>query len=289
MGPELAGDDYCALVPRFDAAALLPSFAELDAHPELLHRAVAGTLERDRLRLGAYFEDLVQFFVEHMAGHQDVVTGVVVSENKRTVGELDMLFRDGESCHHWELAVKFYLQVPDLAPDPGECFVGPETRDRLHFKMGRLRDHQVPMAKHAAAVEALAPWQPLQSAAFLRGRLFYPASSDWNQGFGGTSVAANHQRGWWCPVDRTEELLPQADSYAVLTRRDWFAPVDAAWDAITPLTREQVGAWASEAATTWEAGVTRTHVIAGLGPDGREVHRGFAVSIGWPGLDASGD
>lgn len=280
----LAGEDYCALVPQFDPTTLLPSFALLDADPGPLHQAVAGSLERDRLRLGAYFEDLIQFYVMQIAGHRDALSGVVIYDKKRTVGELDLLFRDGASCHHWELAVKFFLHVPELAPDPGDCFVGPQTRDRLHLKLARVRDHQLALAKHAAAAGAVASWQPLRSAALLRGRLFYPASSGWDAGMGGASVASNHPRGWWCPVDRCEELLPDADSYVLLTRREWFAPIDAAWDTVTPWTREQVCAWARDAASTWPVGVPRSYVVAGLDLDGQESHRGFLVSVGWPGV-----
>ncbi len=281
--PGLVGEGYCALVPRFEPATLLPAFAALDADPQALHQSVAGSLKGDRLRLGAYFEDLIRFFVMQIAGHRDVQSGVVIYDKKRTVGELDLLFRDGESCHHWELAVKFFLHVPELAPDLGDCFVGPQTRDRFHLKIARVRDHQVPLAGHAAAARVLAPWQPLRSAALLRGRLFYPASSGWDAGVGGSSVAPNHLRGWWCPVDRCDERLPHADSYALLTRREWLAPIDAALDAVTKWDREQVCAWAGEAAATWPVGVARSYVVAGLDPAGRELHRGFLVSVGWPG------
>ncbi len=282
-GPGLVEEDYCPTVPPVDSRVLRDTFAALDNDPESLHRAVAGHLERERIRLGAYFEDLIRYFVTDIRGHRDVTGGVVISEGKRTIGELDLLFRDGVSCHHWELAVKFYLHVPTLAEDPGECYLGPQTRDRLHLKLARVRDHQLPLAAGEAAVEALGSWQPLRSAALLRGRLFYPASSNWKDAEGGGPVAASHQRGWWCPVDRVEEPLPDADAYALLTRREWFAPIDAAWDRVTPWSRDQVCSWASEAAATWPTGEPVTHVIAGLDSDGLELHRGFVTSVGWPG------
>ena len=286
--PGLVVENDCAVVAPFDPATLQSAFVALDGDPQPLHLAVAGSLAGDRLRLGAYFEDLIHFFVTQVEGHRDTVSGVVIRDKKRTVGELDLLFRDGVSCHHWELAVKFFLQVPGLAPDPGDCFVGPQTRDRLHMKIARVRDHQVPLSKHPAAARVLAPWQPLRSAALLRGRLFYPASSDWAAGAGGDAVAVNHLRGWWCPVERCHEQLPEADSYALLTRRDWLAPVDAELDGVTRWDRGQVCAWATEAGATWPTGVARSHVVAGLDSDGRELHRGFLVSIGWPGRGVSG-
>ena len=138
--------------------------------------------------------------------------------------------------------MKFYLAVPDLTLDPKECFVGPQTRDRLHLKLARLRDHQLPLAGHAAAAVVLADWQPLLSAALIRGRLFYPASK------GGVD-----RRALWCPADHAGEQLPDADSYALLSRREWFAPVDASLDRLDPWSRERVCTWAGEVAATWPA------------------------------------
>ncbi len=281
--PGVVDSGYCPVVPPFDADALLPSFLALDAEPAPLHRAVASSWERERLRLGAYFEDLIRFHVTHLAGYRELESGVVIYDKKRTVGELDLLFRDGAQCDHWELAVKFFLHVPKLTGDTGECFVGPQTKDRLHIKIARVRDHQVPLANHPAAARSVAPWQPLQRAALLRGRLFYPVSSDWKAGAGAASLARDHLRGWWCSVDRCEEGLPSADSYALLTRREWFAPIDAASDAVIPWGREEVCAWAREAATTWPTGVARSYVVVGLDAHGQETHRGFLVSVGWPG------
>ncbi len=281
--PGLMDEGYGCTVPAFDQDELLPAFRALDARPEALHRAVAGSLGAERPRLGAYFEDLIEFFVRDVAGHRDLVSGVVIREEKRTVGELDLLFRDGPVCRHWELAVKFYMHVPGLVDDPSGCYLGPETRDRLHLKMERLRDHQLPLAGTAAAAEALASWQPLESAALVRGRLYYPASSDWSAGPSPTLVDSSHLRGWWCQVDRAEELLPDADSYALLTRAEWFAPVDASLDKITRWSRGQACKWAATAASTWPSGEARSHVVACLDADGGEVHRGFLTSVGWPG------
>ncbi|QDV05071.1 hypothetical protein Poly30_05660 [Planctomycetes bacterium Poly30] len=281
--PGLVDEDSLVSVPRFDPAGLLPSFVALDADPGPLRRAVAGSWGRERIRLGAYFEDLLRFFVVHIAGHGEAVSGVVIREGTRTVGELDLLFRDGATCHHWELAVKFYLHVPNLAPDPGDCFVGPQTRDRLHKKLARVRRHQLPLAKDPAAANALAAWQPLRSAALLRGRLFYPATSPWRSVVEAPWMAPDHLRGWWLPFDRCEELLPHAHSYALLTRREWLAPIDATNDPVKSWSRERLCAWAQEAAASWPEGVDRSHVVAGLDADGIELHRGFLVSVGWPG------
>lgn len=281
--PGLIARGYCPVVSGFSLDELLPAFERLDAQPAALHRAVAGSLRAERLRLGAYFEDLIQFFVRDVAGHRDPVSGVVIREEKRTVGELDLLFRDGAVCRHWELAVKFYMHVPGLVDDPSGCYLGPETRDRLHLKMERLRDHQLPLAGTRAAAAALASWQPLESAALVRGRLCYPASSDWSACPSPTLVDSSHLRGWWCPVDRAEGLLPDADSYALLTRAEWFAPVDASLDKIAPWSRGQACEWAATAAATWPSGEARSHVVACLDADGREVHRGFLTSVGWPG------
>lgn len=282
-GPGLMDGAFCALAEPHAAEALLPAFTALEANPERLHAAVGATLAAERLRLGTYFEELIRFFVTDVLGHRDARSGVVISENKRTIGELDLLFRDRDASYHWELAVKFYLHVPNLTSDPFEGYVGPQTRDRLHLKMARVRDHQLPLAQHAAAERIVAPWKPLQSAAFVKGRLFYPVSSDWRNGRAGTSIASDHSRGWWCAVDQARDSLPEADAYALLTRREWFAPVATTASNVTPWSRDEVLAWCAEAAATWPVGTARSYVVAGLDSEGEETHRGFLVSLGWPG------
>ena len=140
-------------------------------------------------RVGHYFERLVYFYLTRVracaiVGHRQQIT-----ENGRTVGELDFLFRDEfESLHHWEVAVKFFLYYPPDNPS-GSHFVGPNPQDNLERKAHRLRTHQLPLGRiHFAEIE--------HQAAFVKGMVFYHP-----QDVGPTrqpiELSPEHLRGAW--------------------------------------------------------------------------------------------
>lgn len=263
-------------------ASVVAALRAVDRDPGTLHAAVAPNLGAERFRLGTYFENLVAFFVAEILGFP-VESGRVVRENKRTLGELDLLFRSPTGGHHWELAVKFFLHVPLLREEIGHCFVGPQTRDRLHRKIARLCDHQLCLPAHPAAARHLLAHQPLRSAAVMRGRLFYPAAGRWTEGEAGPDAARDHLRGWWCCIDRCAAELPEAVHYALLPRRLWLAPVDVGLDNLELWSREEVLSWCRDCVENWPVGAARSFQFAAFDAGGRELHRGFLCSVGWPG------
>lgn len=123
--------------------------------------------ERFPRRTGRYFERLILYWLEHLRGCRLVAHGLQVRDDNRTVGEIDVLFRDEhDRLTHWELAVKFYLQVA-----PGKTaasdYVGPNVRDTLERKTRRLVEHQLRLSeRYFPDVEV--------RQAFVKGRIFTP-------------------------------------------------------------------------------------------------------------------
>ena len=281
-GADLLAAECCPIVPAMDRSELSSQLAPLEADPAPLHEFVAGSVARQPFRLGAYFEDLVGFYVAVVLGHR-VERGLPIRVAGRTLGELDLLFEAAGTRHHWELAVKFYLFLPGLEPEPGESFVGPQVRDRLHRKVARLRDHQVPLPGRDEASECLTTWLPLQSAALVRGRLFYPAQMDWRARQPVVDLSPGHECGWWCHVEALRDALPDASGYAWLERFQWLAPIDARIDPVEVFDRDGLIRSADAMGAEWPDDHPRSRVMVGLDADGMEVHRGFVVSTGWPG------
>ncbi|MFL6534769.1 MAG: DUF1853 family protein, partial [Pseudomonas sp.] len=60
-------------------------------------------------RLGLYYERLWQFAVQHAPGIEWIAANLPIRREGHTLGELDLLLRDGEGVHHLELAIKLYL------------------------------------------------------------------------------------------------------------------------------------------------------------------------------------
>ncbi|WP_353668076.1 DUF1853 family protein [Marinomonas sp. THO17] len=91
--------------------------------------------------LGSYFEALFSFAIEQLTELKIIKEHFQIDQMGKTLGEVDMLVRlpTGE-IHQFEIAIKFYLQRPDLAPND---WIGPNKNDSLHKKVTRARQHQL--------------------------------------------------------------------------------------------------------------------------------------------------
>lgn len=170
--PHIVRDCGLPLLPPERQAALREYFAADENRARLEPLLAIFLAERPSRRLGIYFEDLWGFVFEHHPHYQLLARNLPLREQGRTLGELDFLVRYlPESCvEHWELAVKFYLQVD------GRHWVGPGLRDRLDVKLARMRNHQLPVALGPTASAELArhAWQVSRQWALVPGRLFRP-------------------------------------------------------------------------------------------------------------------
>jgi uncharacterized protein len=226
------------------------------------------------LRLGVYFEDLVELHLRRVDGASNVRRSIPIRENKRTLGELDFLFQNAEGQQeHWEVAVKFYLYHAEQDPDSDRCFLGPRTIDRLDRKIYRMRDHQLPLPQTAPAKECLGPVGPIKSKALVRGRLFYPLDMEWRTCRIGTIPAHDHLRGWWAPISSLDGI-PNAEHYVIAQKRDWLScpPASAAHELYD---RDSL---------RLRLTTDRRHPVQviGMDADHRELHRGFVVPDEWP-------
>ncbi|QEG39184.1 hypothetical protein UC8_11450 [Roseimaritima ulvae] len=117
-------------------------------------------------RVGRYFERLVLYWLQHLRRVEIVAQSLPVRKGKRTIGEIDLLFRDEQGrLTHWELAVKFYLYVPQVRA-LNSHYLGPNVRDTFERKMQRLFDVQLPRSKRDF------PDVDVRQA-FVKGRIFY--------------------------------------------------------------------------------------------------------------------
>lgn len=150
--PSLLAD--CPVVPDFDPDRV---------DPEHLAAFLAETPGH---RVGRYFERLVLYWLQYVRRVEIVAKSLQIREGNRTVGEIDLLFRDEQHrLNHWEIAVKFYLhfQHKNLS---GSHFIGPNAADTFERKMERLFGHQLPRS------EASFPEVEIRQA-FVKGRIFY--------------------------------------------------------------------------------------------------------------------
>lgn len=113
----------------------------LDQQPEKL----INYLEKQNTRLlGTYFEALWTFYFSHHPSFEQGYFNLQVSDNKRTLGEFDILLKDKQGRYfHIELTCKFYLQWLDKQREI--LWIGPNCGDRLDIKFHRTYNHQLPL------------------------------------------------------------------------------------------------------------------------------------------------
>ena len=140
------GDDWCQRI----YAEHLDWLAELDRDPAPLLRQLSdsGHPASPRFRLGHYAEQLLACWLRRVAPAQQVACTVPVRQGQKTLGEFDLLWREGETLHHWELAWK--LQLHPGSADAGlDAWLGLHPADRLTEKLEHLFRVQLGLGRTA--------------------------------------------------------------------------------------------------------------------------------------------
>ncbi|MGC1331395.1 DUF1853 family protein [Pseudomonas sp.] len=208
------------------------------------HRPLVEWLTRGAAtrRLGLYYERLWQFALSQAPGIDLIAANLPIRREGHTLGELDILLRDGDGVHHLELAIKLYLgpQAGD-GHDPSH-WLGPGSHDRLDRKLAHLHDHQLPISARAESRQALAALDidVFSAQLWLGGYLLYP----W-PGTAAPPLGAHpqHLKGQW---------LHQCDwpaFYAASSPGRWQVLPRHAW--LAPARYGQQDTWSTEQLQQW--------------------------------------
>lgn len=276
-GPKV-DDPWCRSVYRDG----LDWLHDLDRDPLPLQRCLDQT---DSPLLGAYFEQLLGLWLDHLPETRLLARNLIVTEPGRRIGEFDLLFRDRsrDETVHWEVAVKFYLRHGQ----GGWRWLGPNPRDSLRRKLDKVFSRQLQLPQHPRARQLLQQRfgvNEVQSRALIKGYLFYPLDSDWRHPSATPpGVSRDHLKGWWCRQTDVPACLAQrlaAHRWVVLPRRQWLAPV---------IRHTEQGLMSGETLSARLADHFTHHhqaqLVVELAPSGtawREVSRGFVVNRHWP-------
>ncbi len=186
-------------------------------------------------RLGLMFERFWQFWWRRHTDLSQWLFNQQINKGGRTLGELDALQwqPDTRTLIHYELAVKFYLQVPtstlglDRGEEPEDCWVGPNLNDRLDLKWPQMRDRQLTVLYDVHRRPDL-PWNPdtIITRSLTRGRLFRPhrAFSHLHGISLDNSLNPAHDHGQWIHLNDWHHL--DGAHWKLLARQEWFAPLN---------------------------------------------------------------
>ncbi|MEX2579153.1 MAG: DUF1853 family protein [Verrucomicrobiales bacterium] len=151
-----------------------------------------------RRRVGYYFESLVRVWLKSLPEISDLEHGVRIMDDRRTLGELDFLFRRAGRLHHLEIALKFYLHFAEPM-NGGSRFVGPNAADSFEEKRDKLFGKQLPLGKASfPEIE--------ESGVLMKGRIFYrpdqPEPAELPR-----AMNPDHGRGTWIRENELEWLV----------------------------------------------------------------------------------
>ncbi|MBK5001529.1 DUF1853 family protein [Pseudomonas sp. S31] len=247
----------------------------LDADPQALHAWLGRITSR---RLGLYYEGLWQFALGQAPGVELLAANLAIRTEGRTLGELDIVLRDGDGCHHLELAIKLYLGPTDSDGDDAMQWLGPGCHDRLGSKLAHVATHQLPMSSDPRSREVLAGLGigELQAHLWLGGYLFYPWPGHAEPPAG---ASPGHLRGRW--VRRRDWPLGAEARWQPLARHAWLAPARITADACWTLA--QFGAWL-EALEEHAPAQLLVRLEQDTEGAWQEVERVFLVADSWPHL-----
>lgn len=275
--PQLLDDPRCLDLGQYITPEVV---ATLHCWDQDVEKRPAALVEPPPRRLGLYFEQLYAVLMADLLGWSILGRNLAVHDGGRTLGELDILLRNPASgaVEHHEIAVKFYLGIYDRARE-APLWYGPDTRDRLDIKTGRMLDHQCRMIERAetrALLDTLGVGKAVTAHAFMPGYLFYPLHG---QLAAPSTVAEKHLRGYWLPSSELCSISTR--SWVPLDKPHWLGP----WvqpDAPSSQPLEQVLEWVES------RGYPRLFAALKPLPDGSgwvERSRYFVVPEFWPGFD----
>jgi len=174
-----------------------------------------------QMPMGRYFEQLLIFILERDQRYDLLAHNVQIIEDKITRGELDLILYDRKNKEHlhWEVALKFYLQVGETGDHHN--FLGPSKRDFLGRKMKKLRQNQMPLSRHPQIREK---YGSLKSGLFLKGQLFYPFKKDIVQPHQANTAASSFE--YLSIKDFKNQAWPEEATFKILKKPDWIGPKD---------------------------------------------------------------
>ena len=192
---------------------------------------IRNALEYKRWHLlGIYYETLWHYLLDqHPAIHTLARNLQVQKADHSTLGEFDLIYNNLNTgiTTHLELAVKFYLGIPEPLQHTNSShwhqWVGPGLKDRMDRKLHQLLSHQIRLARTpegAAAVASLGVTR-LSRTICLQGYLFYPI-----HGYCPPPQNCNpdHLKGYWIAESMLNDWLEQQPSGLY-----YFRPAKLRW------------------------------------------------------------
>ncbi|TNE53220.1 MAG: DUF1853 family protein [Bacteroidetes bacterium] len=170
-------------------------------------------------RLGIMAEQaIIQSFQKH-PDYTFLGANIQINSEQQTLGELDVILKQGERIIHLEICYKFYLYDAKFEHSEIPYWIGPNRKDSLAEKVQKIRDRQFPLIQSPEAQSKLNLPKELQVSqySYFLAELFTPEQFDISKQH---SINNKCIRGHFY---RLEELYKFSnDRFHILEKRDWI-------------------------------------------------------------------
>lgn len=246
---------------------------ELDADPSPLQAHIARDAEK---LLGKRFESLIAFWFEQSPHYELLGRNIVLSEDKNTRGEIDLLVRDKDDGElmHFEVACKYYIQLHQSRQ--WKDWPGPNGKDSLQNKISKLyqqvRIFQTSLGQSYLHTHHL---KKPSSYAFVKGYFFH-AYDNLIMPVPPNNAHPHYNSGWYVSLAELERFSGKQPQWLMLPKTMWMCPYHF-------LEEDQILLTGDELIESCRAEILRTQkavmIVQVIRESGylREISRGFVL------------
>jgi hypothetical protein len=269
------------ILDLFDREDCEHALTRIERSPHLLEGL--DPFARENRRLGRYFERILKTYLLVSNPNWRIYSNVQV-KFPHAQGELDFVLAELTKTIHLEVALKFYLCVPERLSKGLGCFVGPGLNDRFDLKLKKIFEQQ--LQRHVASDLRASAHRSLGRRLWLAGMLFYPwharsQSKTFLPGEVTTLLNPKHRRGWWMTVADALILLGE-NRFLELPKPFWLANLNEL-AALFHRDRDRERASSSSIGADCLEKIDQGEPVfcLRLSMEGSEIDRGFIVPNGW--------
>ena len=182
--------------------------------------------------LGKRVELFVKQWIENLNEAELLAFSLQIIKDKITLGEFDFIWKYQEKLQHTELVYKQYIFDRNLSQNDLECWVGPNKKDFLHWKLKKLSEKQFPLLHQPATKEVLSAELNLKPADLQQNLCFkaqlylhYKESKLVTKGLNENAVVGN----WYYFNEFTSQEFNYYQ-FVCLAKQDWpILPKNLPW------------------------------------------------------------
>jgi hypothetical protein len=231
--------------------------------------------------IGKRFERILHYCFTHHPGLELAGSGMVIQQDKQTIGEIDFLLRHSATGDwiHVESACKYYLGNGNRTSWSSWLGVNPE--DSLERKISTLV-RQLDKSRLREILRTVAPDESgiVHSVVLMKGYFFVPfdllAKSKLPH-----HAHRSHSAGWWMHQSQMQVISDLPAQWIVLPRDRWIAPWRSLVHEVIPLGGIELRRQVHDVLLHYPGCLVAQ--VFHEGDEYRELSRGMIVPDHWPG------